>query len=91
MKPDRHGLTPLHYAVESSHVGQCKVLASMTDVIDLCEGPTGTTPLILAASDGHTECVEVLLDAGADVNAGDRWCNTALFKASCYNFTDTVN
>ena len=39
--------------------------------LDLVNSPTddGGTPLYLAAQDGHTECVRLLLKYGADVNA----------------------
>ena len=38
---------------------------------DLVNSPAddGGTPLYLAAQDGHTECVRLLLKYGADVNA----------------------
>ncbi len=49
---------------------------------DATEDPRGKTPLIQAAMNGHSECVEVLLKAGADVNRpfGCGW--TALLEAS---------
>ena len=39
--------------------------------LDLVNSPAddGGTPLYLAAQDGHTECVRLLLKYGADVNA----------------------
>lgn len=42
----------------------------------------GTTALMLAASQGHTELVQVLIDAGADVNARDFTGWTALHGAA---------
>jgi ankyrin repeat protein len=46
--------------------------------------------MVYAAGNGHTECVRVLLEAGADVNA--RYSNelTALMWASAYGHVATV-
>ena len=40
--------------------------------------------IILASSNGHLEVVKYLLDKGADINAKDNDCKTALMLAS-YN------
>jgi ankyrin repeat protein len=42
----------------------------------------GATALHKAAENGHAEVVEVLLDAGADVKAEDKWGRTALHEAA---------
>lgn len=39
---------------------------------------SGTTPLHLAASEGHLDCTEILVQAGADVMAQDRTGHTPL-------------
>ena len=44
--------------------------------------PAGSTPLIRAASLLHADCVRVLLNNGADVNAEDRRGRTALMWAA---------
>ncbi len=41
-----------------------------------------TRPLHAAGHYGHTECVRVLLDAGADINEGDKNGWTALMEAA---------
>ena len=43
---------------------------------------TGTTPLMLATEHGYHRICEMLIDAGADVNASDFLGNTALHMAA---------
>jgi ankyrin repeat protein len=46
--------------------------------------PDKRTPLHLAASEGHLECVELLLSYWSDVNSIDRMGGTALSDAVRY-------
>ena len=52
----------------------------------------GRTPLYLAAQEGNTKVVELLLAAGADVNKGEGepWKRTPLHVAASYGRTDVV-
>ena len=80
-------ISPLHLSAEA---GNTPLLTSLirrgSNVNRRTDGSHGhTTALILAATHGHTECVKVLLEAGANPNATDDWENTALFKAASYN------
>ena len=51
----------------------------------------GDTPLYLAAREGHTECVKLLLDApGIDVNMADKNGNTPLSMAARVDHTECV-
>ena len=82
---DRTGLTPLHVAAEAGNAVQCTILLVIGANVNVGADHTGTTPLIFAASNGHTDCVRLLLEANAKVNGTDAWGSTALFKASSYN------
>ena len=50
----------------------------------------GMTPLMFAAATGHTECAEMLLDAGADVNARDNVGMTPLLFAALEGRMDAL-
>jgi len=50
----------------------------------------GTTPLIMAARNGQTETVRMLLTMGANKDAEDNSCDTALKAAQEKNQTETI-
>ncbi|KAH8354894.1 hypothetical protein KR093_000633 [Drosophila rubida] len=59
------GRTPLHYAAD---FGQLKVIKFLVDIgADVNkEDKYSITPLLAAIWEGHTECVEFLLEKGAN-------------------------
>ena len=90
-KHNKWGLTPLHVACE---IGDLDIVAKLLSMgadpnanerqdlkmfFDQCR-----TPLIIAASHGHAECVTAVLKAGADMSHVDFNGNTALHKACIY-------
>jgi hypothetical protein len=83
------GYTALHRTAvaDAAEVAQL-LLASGAEVN--FHGPLGTTPLILAASNGSRRTVEVLLDHGADVSTSDGHRETALSQATAHNQSDIV-
>jgi Ankyrin repeats (3 copies)/Ankyrin repeat len=83
------GYTALHRAAvaDSAEVAQL-LLASGAEVN--CHGPLGTTPLILAASNGSRRTAEVLLDHGADVSTPDGHSETALSQATAHDHGEIV-
>ena len=50
----------------------------------------GSTALMWASDNGHTETVKLLIDAGADVNIKNKYGRTALMWASRCNRKETV-
>lgn len=91
-KLDKWGLNVLHRACESGQVLQClELLTQGADPNITTSGNHGyTSPLLLAAANGHLECVTLLLQWGADANATDEWGNTALYKAVGYNHLECM-
>ena len=52
--------------------------------------PSKDTALIVASNNGHTEIVEMLLKAGANVDARNKYCYTALIEASWGSHVDII-
>ena len=50
----------------------------------------GGTPLVAAAFNGELECVQALLDAGADINHATTNLNTPLIKAAAFGHVACV-
>jgi ankyrin repeat protein len=63
----RGGWTPLHWTVWKGHGEACRALVSTCGANVDSRISTGSTPLIVAASYNHLQCVEVLLELGADL------------------------
>jgi len=74
--------TPLHLASYADGIEEViKYLISQGADID-AKDRNGNTPLLLAATNGHTAVVKTLLDAGADVNENNKFGVTVLMKAA---------
>jgi len=74
------GWTPLHYAASADHensVEIAKLLLEHHAYID-AESPNKSTPLMLAAQYGSEAMVQLLLDAGADVQLRNQQGLTAV-------------
>ncbi|KAM9843796.1 caskin-2 isoform 2-T3 [Aulostomus maculatus] len=88
--------TPLDLACEFGRVNVAQLLLSSNMVVALLEGerkePTDsafTTPLHLAARNGHKDIIRLLLKAGIDINTTTK-SGTALHEASLYGKTEVV-
>ena len=83
--------TPLHWASLRNQHGVVELLLRHGASVDPRES-YGRTPLLLVAREtGNLEMARRLLDAGADVNAGDRFGSTPLELAAWRGFRDVVD
>ncbi|ELT95724.1 hypothetical protein CAPTEDRAFT_162329 [Capitella teleta] len=97
-KASRWGLTPLHIACETGNqpavanlLHEAGVDPNETEQLDLKNiGNERRTPLIVAATHGHTECLLELLNKNADCNLCDYKGNTALHKAAVYGVNSSI-
>ncbi|KNE68532.1 hypothetical protein AMAG_12701 [Allomyces macrogynus ATCC 38327] len=65
------GLHPLHITAKQGHVTLTKLLCDHVASVDISDKYYNWTPLFYAASEGHQDCVEVLLEYGASTNLVD--------------------
>jgi ankyrin repeat protein len=77
---DEFGRSAIHYAAASGDAEEVlRLLARGADPGE--PDAIEFTPLHFAAQEQHTAVVEVLIKAGADIRATDRWGNTPLWRA----------
>ena len=65
-RPNTLGATALHVACGNGHAAAAKVLLGAGAAPDLPGGRNGSRPLLAATEKGHTDCVELLVEAHAD-------------------------
>ena len=70
--PDFHGTSPFHLAIQESAT-QCLIQALRFLPKQILEIPDSQSrlPLTLAVQQGNTEAIQLLLEAGANVNSVD--------------------
>ncbi|MCX5827124.1 MAG: ankyrin repeat domain-containing protein [Deltaproteobacteria bacterium] len=78
---DKKGNSALIHAVANGHERIASVLLHITKQPDDVEPEKGFTPLLLAATDGHTAMVRLLLEHGANPNMKNFDGVTALHNA----------
>merc|ERR1711935_801112 len=85
--------------LQASHRGLADVVKALLgeyaangSKVEYLDAPSedGITPLTAGSSEGHTECVKLLVDAKADVNAKDKDNTTSLMAASARGHFDVV-
>ncbi|XP_071368602.1 serine/threonine-protein phosphatase 6 regulatory ankyrin repeat subunit A, partial [Centroberyx affinis] len=77
-------VSPLHLAAYHGHCGALEVLLSSLLDVDV-RSPEGRTPLSLACSRGHQECVSLLLHHGASSMARDYTRKRTAIHAAAMN------
>src|SRR5688572_10708800 len=63
-----HGETALHTCAHAGSTAAARVLIAAGASVDPGDGWRGQTPLMWAAAEGHAETMQMLIEAGADVN-----------------------
>ncbi|CAK6970680.1 caskin-2-like [Scomber scombrus] len=89
--------TPLDLSCEFGRLKVAQLLLSSNMVAALLEGEVGhdsldapsTTPLHLAARNGHKDIIKLLLKAGIDINRATK-AGTSLHEAALYGKTEVV-
>jgi len=84
------GWTPLHLAAYKGHGEACRALVSTCGANVDSRNDWGSTPLILAAAHNNLQCVEVLLELGANITAQDNNRMTALEWARARGHTEVA-
>jgi hypothetical protein len=84
-------LTPLHRAARDGDQAAVTTLLQQGAQVDAASTASGVTALIVAATAGHESIVDILLDAGAAVNATDAVDGTALMYAASKGYVGIVN
>mmetsp|Transcript_11346 Transcript_11346/g.24042 ORF Transcript_11346/g.24042 Transcript_11346/m.24042 type:complete len:587 (+) Transcript_11346:67-1827(+) len=85
LQASHRGLASIVEALLEKHAAN----GSKADYLDAAS-EDGITPLTAASSEGHIECVRLLVDAKADVNAKDKDNTTSLMAASARGHFDVV-
>uniref|UniRef100_A0A8R1XWH9 ANK_REP_REGION domain-containing protein n=1 Tax=Onchocerca volvulus TaxID=6282 RepID=A0A8R1XWH9_ONCVO len=76
------GWSPLMWAVYKNHYACAELLIEFKAHINLTDEEDSLTPLIVAAGRGYVNFVELLINAGAEINACDKFGSTALIWAA---------
>ena len=87
---DHVGNTALHLAAEGGHLEVLKRLVEAGQDVNQRDGWFKRTPLMRAAVEGHTDCVEYLIQNGAQLNLKDYERKTPLMRAAMEGRTDCV-
>jgi len=86
LQASHRGLTDVVKALITKHTAN----GSKEDYVD-APSEDGITALTAASSEGHTECVKLLVDTKANVNAKDKDSTTSLMAASARGHFDVVS
>jgi len=82
------GSSLMHIAAKRGHTECLKLLIPVSDLNEQVDN--GSSPLILAYFNGKSDCVEELLNSGANTDLLDKWGNDALARATEEEFDKYV-
>jgi CDK inhibitor PHO81 len=71
IRPDSHGLSPLHISCRMGYAPIALVLIKYGAPIDECDNFYGWQPIFFASSEGNLDCVRVLIQAGCNLDVKD--------------------
>ncbi|KAI8363658.1 hypothetical protein B0O80DRAFT_434224 [Mortierella sp. GBAus27b] len=84
------GLEPLHITCREGHARLTRILTTRGARVDQEDKYMCWTPLFYAASEGHVECVNILLEAGCNINVLDEHGQTPIYYAASEGHADCV-
>jgi ankyrin repeat protein len=97
LQRNKLGWTPLHWASLTGHTEICRLLLEHGG-LTLAEARSkgGQTALHFAASENHEDVVRLLLEAGVEVEARNKWGETALEYTTMFEkvgpgYTELIN
>ena len=85
-----NGEYPMHLAAGEGHADVCRLLVTY-EGCDVSDKYNEWTPLFHAATNGHEECLKVLLDAGCKAYTRDEMGRLAVFYAAWNGHLGCVN
>ncbi|CAG8533496.1 12469_t:CDS:2 [Ambispora leptoticha] len=85
------GLYPLHLTSREGHHELSKILTEHGALLDTVDKYNGWSPIFYAASEGHIQCVKVLLDAKCEVNIKDESGRTPIYYAAWEGHIECIN
>ncbi|KAF9971707.1 phosphate system positive regulatory protein pho81 [Actinomortierella ambigua] len=84
------GLEPLHITCREGRTRLVEILTARGARLDQEDKYMCWTPLFYAASEGHVDCVKILLAAGCNVNVLDELGKTPIYYAASEGHADCV-
>ena len=84
------GQTTVAVAAQNGHITILKLLIEHKADVNLASIKEAYTPVHKAVERNQQACVQVLLDAGANIHLADTWGNTAAHKAAQKNHVELL-
>ncbi|KAJ2504103.1 phosphate system positive regulatory protein pho81, partial [Coemansia sp. RSA 2052] len=85
------GVHPAHVAARAGYADILRLLLAHCQSFDIADKDLGWTPVFYAASEGNLECIQILLDAGCDIDAVDENGHTPAYFAANEGHLDCVD